>query len=64
MSLSGLVQLKLAAGRARDEADVVELIRSNLDQVDTIRQELATVHADYVAAFDRLASRAREQADE
>jgi hypothetical protein len=49
ITLDGLVQLKLAAGRARDESDVVELIRANPDQVDSIRQSLARVHADYVA---------------
>ena len=62
--LPSLVHLKLAAGRARDESDVVELIRANANQVAEIRQHLATVHPDYVAAFDSLASRAREQQDE
>jgi hypothetical protein len=55
--------LKLAAGRARDESDVVELIRANPDQVDSIRQSLARVHTDYVAAFDLLVERARDQLD-
>jgi len=61
MNLSSLIELKLAAGRARDESDVVELIRANPDQVNTIRGHLTGVHADYVAAFDHLATRAREQ---
>jgi hypothetical protein len=56
-----LCELKLAAGRARDEADMVELVRAQPDQVEGIHQHLATVHADYVAAFDRLVERAREQ---
>jgi hypothetical protein len=64
ISLPGLVQLKLGAGRARDEADVVELIRVNQDQVASIRSHLASVHADYVGAFDVLAERARLQRDE
>ena len=64
ISLAGLVQLKLAAGRARDEADVVELIRANPAQADAIRRHLQGVHADYTAAFDRLLSRAQEQQDE
>lgn len=59
-----LFELKLAAGRAQDEADVVALVRANLSQVDAIRQHLQTVHADYVAAFDRLVERAREQEDQ
>ena len=64
ISLPALVQLKLAAGRARDEADVVELIRVNEDQIDGIRNHLSGVHGDYVAAFDLLAERARQQRDE
>jgi hypothetical protein len=61
MSLPSLIELKLAAGRARDESDVVELVRANADQVDTIRQHLAGVHTDYVREYDRLVERAREQ---
>ena len=64
ITLPALVQLKLAAGRARDESDVVELVRSNPGQVEVVRAHLARVHADYVAAFDRLVERAREQQDE
>jgi hypothetical protein len=64
ITLPALVELKIAAGRARDEADVIELIRVNGDQIDDIRQHLAAVHADYVAAFDRLVERAREQQDQ
>jgi hypothetical protein len=63
VSLPALIELKLAAGRARDESDVVELVRANPAQVDAIRQHLAGVHADYVAAFDFLIARAREQDD-
>jgi len=61
--LSGLVELKLAAGRARDDADVVELIRANPGQIDALRRHLATVHEAYVARFDEFAARAREQTD-
>ena len=63
MSLPDLVGLKIAAGRARDENDVVELVRANPDQVGTIRQQLAETHPDYAATFDRLVERAREQDD-
>jgi len=62
--LPSLIELKLAAGRGRDESDVIELVRTNLDQVEAIRAHLATAHPDYVAAFDRLVERAREQRDE
>ena len=61
--LPALIELKLAAGRARDESDVVELVRANPDHVETIRERLASVHADYVRLFDRLVQRSRDQAD-
>ena len=65
ITLPGLIELKLAAGRARDEADVVELLRANPPtQADAVRRHLEGVHPDYVAAFDRLLARAREQQDE
>jgi hypothetical protein len=64
ISLPALLHLKLAAGRARDEADVVELIRVNQDQIDPIRTYLARVHDDYAAAFELLVERARQQRDE
>jgi hypothetical protein len=61
--LPALIELKIAAGRIGDEHDIVELIRTNPDHIDTIRQHLATIHADYFQAFDRLVQRAREQQD-
>ena len=61
VSLPALVELKLAAGRIGDEHDVVELIRANQDQVEVIRDHLATIHADYVQAFDALVQRAAAQ---
>ena len=45
IDLPGLVELKLAAGRVRDESDVVELILANPDQIDAIRQRLGAAHA-------------------
>jgi hypothetical protein len=63
ITLPALVELKLAAGRARDESDVIELVRANPNQVESVRYHLQTAHADYVAAFDRLVIRAREQQD-
>jgi len=61
--LPALIELKLAAGRTQDQADVVKLVQANPDQIDAIRQHLAGVHADYVAEFDRVVQRAREEAD-
>jgi hypothetical protein len=63
ISLPALIELKLAAGRGRDASDVIELMRVNLDQVEVIRQHLATIHPDYVTAFDQLVQSAREQED-
>jgi hypothetical protein len=64
ISLPALVLLKLGAGRARDEADVVELMRVNQEQADQIRTFLASIHGDYVVDFDLLVDRARQQRDE
>ena len=64
ITLPALIQLKLAAGRARDEADVVELLRANPNQVAFVRQHLLGIHSDYVSALDRLVDRAKEQRDE
>ena len=64
IELAPLIELKLAAGRPQDEADVAKLIQQNHAKVPAIRQHLASVHAVYVAAFDRLVERAREQQDE
>jgi len=55
--------LKIAAGRLRDEADVVELMRTNMDKMQELRAHLATVHTDYVTTFDRLVQSAKEQID-
>ena len=64
ITFPGLIELKLAAGRARDESDVVELIRANPDQVADTREHLVRVHSRYVSQFDILAAKAAEQADD
>jgi hypothetical protein len=64
ISLPGLVLLKLGAGRARDEADVVELVRVNQERTPPIRAYLAAIHVDYASAFDLLVERALQQRDE
>jgi hypothetical protein len=63
LSLPFLIELKLAAGRLRDESDVIELLRSNRDQVVPIREHLVKVHVDYVQAFVRLLARAEDPRD-
>ncbi len=61
INLPSLIELKLAAGRARDESDIVELVRVNPEKVDAIARHLAAVHPDYVVAFDALVQKAREE---
>jgi hypothetical protein len=54
MSLSSLIELKLAAGRLRDEADVIELARENQDRLAEIREHLAAIHSQYAIRFEEL----------
>jgi hypothetical protein len=63
IKLPRLIELKLAAGRPRDDADVAELMRVQPEEADLIRKHLASVHPRYVEHFDRLVERAREQED-
>ena len=63
IQLPALIELKLAAGRARDESDITELLRANSDRVAEIRAHLVHVHVDYVRAYDALVARASEQQD-
>lgn len=64
ITLPALIELKLAAGRPRDDGNVAELIRANPKEVAAIRAHLASAHPKYVVEFDRLAQRAAEQRDE
>jgi hypothetical protein len=54
ISLTSLIELKLAAGRLRDEADVVELARENPDRRDEVRLHLQAVHPQYARRFEEL----------
>jgi hypothetical protein len=60
IALAGLVELKLAAGRLRDEADVVELIRQNQAEVPGVQQHLERVHRQYATRFAELVAIAQE----
>jgi hypothetical protein len=62
MSLPTLIELKLAAGRLRDEADVVELARENRERLDEIRRHLAAVHSQYLSRFEELLCQLDESA--
>jgi hypothetical protein len=60
-SLASLVELKLAAGRLRDEADVVELLRQNPDQIDALRSHLRLAHLQYADRFEELLAQCDER---
>jgi hypothetical protein len=64
LGLAETIELKLAAGRQRDLADVVELIRSNPDKIAHAREHLARIHASYVSKFDRCTAEAQQQQDQ
>ncbi len=49
-----LIELKIAAGRLRDQADVVELLRENPDRVEELRLYLKNVHPDYLESLESL----------
>jgi hypothetical protein len=53
-SLGSLVELKLAAGRLRDEADVVELARENRESLAELRRHLQQIHPQYAQRFEEL----------
>lgn len=61
--LQRLMELKLASGRARDESDIVELVRATPDCIAMVRTHLTGIHPDYVREFDRLVQRARDQCE-
>jgi hypothetical protein len=63
IDLPGLIELKLAAGRARDESDVVELLRVNPDEAAAVERHLSHVNERYASRFHDLFRRAQEQAD-
>lgn len=61
--LPAWIELKLAAGHARDEAGVVELIRANPQNIDENVQHLAAVHPQYAERFEALVARARDEVE-
>lgn len=58
--LNGLIELKIAASRLKDKADVVELIRANEHLIEEIRMHLEGVHPLYVQQFDDLVTEAQK----
>ena len=62
IALPSLIELKLAAGRLRDEADVVELARENRNSLDEVRRHLEAVHQQYASRFEELVKQVDESA--
>jgi hypothetical protein len=61
VSLNGLIELKLGAGRTRDIADLVELIKVNRSELTSVLEYLATIHPVYVDRFSGLIRQADEE---
>lgn len=59
--LAGLIELKLGAGRAKDTADIVELIKRHPAEISTLRIALAGIHSSYAIRFDELVDQANEE---
>jgi len=64
MRLTSLIELKLAAGRPQDEADVVALLRANQEHTVNLRLHVASKHDSYAVAFDRLLKLSHEISEE
>jgi hypothetical protein len=59
--LSGLIELKLGAGRAKDIADIIELIHQNPQQLLFITDYLADIHPEYARRFELLIQQAADE---
>jgi len=61
ISLPGLVELKLGAGRAKDTADLIEMIKVHPQRLAELRHHVAQVHPAYALRFDQLVQQAEEE---
>ena len=61
ISLAGLFELKLGARRAKDIADLVELIKVNQSKLNDIRVHLRSTSPAYAAEFESLIEQANEE---
>ena len=60
VTLPALIELKLAAGRLRDQADIVELLRENAGEIAQLRTHLSGVDDSYAEQFENLLKQASE----
>jgi hypothetical protein len=63
IALAGLIALKVKSGRARDDADVVELFKRHAPRIASLQRSAARLLSTHEAKarLDELASRAREE---
>lgn len=61
-SLAGLIELKLGAGRTKDAADIIELIKRNPLEISKIADHLRQLHSEYATRFTALVELARTEA--
>lgn len=64
-SLPGWIELKLSAGRQKDRAHVVEVLKkSTPEAIEQAHQHIAQVHHDYLSMFDQLRQEALEELEQ
>jgi len=61
ITLEGLIELKLGAGRAKDIADLIELIKQHPSSLDSTTSHLQQLHPTYAATFQQLIHQAAQE---
>ena len=61
ISLPGLIELKIGAGRAKDIADIIALIKHNPHQLAAIADHLQEIHPEYAMRFSELIQQAADE---
>lgn len=61
ISLSGLVELKLGAGRAKDTADLIEILHLHPDRISELIEHVAQVHGSYRSKLQRLIEQSQDE---
>jgi len=59
--LTNLIELKLGAGRAKDVADIIELIKQHPGELETIKHHLSALSPVYFTRFEELIQQANEE---
>jgi hypothetical protein len=63
--LSGLLEMKIATGRAKDFGHIAELLKITPDaEIDTCRTHLRGVHSDYLREFERLVQQVEQEKEQ